>query len=99
MVADAHPVIVTVPTDAPCVDPPGEERDEPPPWTAPALLLSILMLGADLVALIPLGEWMTDYGIIPVCTVYLLHVLLTMALAAWTVIRLPARYLDIDADD
>ncbi len=98
MVIDAHPVTAAT-TDAPCVDPPGEERDEPPPWTAPALLLSILMLGADLVALIPLGEWMTDYGIIPVCAAYLLHVLFTMALAAWTVIRLPARYLDIDVAD
>ncbi|WP_280346494.1 hypothetical protein [Nocardia neocaledoniensis] len=98
MVSDAHAVIATDTTDA-RVDTPLDEHDEPPPWAAPALLLSILMLGADLVALIPLGEWMTDYGIIPVCTVYLVHVLSTMALAAWTVTRLPARYLDIDVHD
>ncbi|MGY0499202.1 hypothetical protein ACWZHB_11960 [Nocardia sp. FBN12] len=71
----------------------------PPSWAAPALLLSILMLGLDLVALIPLGAWMRDYGIGPVCSAYLVHVLASTALAAWTVSRLPILALDTDEQD
>ncbi len=69
---------------------------EPPAWAAPALLGSILMLGLDLVVLIPLGAWMRDYGIGLVCSVYLLHVLASTGLAAWTVSRLPILALDTD---
>ncbi|WP_410873086.1 hypothetical protein [Nocardia sp. A7] len=72
---------------------------EPPSWAAPALLLSILMLGIDLVALIPLGAWMRDYGIGLVCSVYLVHVLASTALAAWTVSRMPMLALDTDLLD
>ncbi|MBC7302687.1 MAG: hypothetical protein H5T78_17290 [Nocardia sp.] len=72
---------------------------EPPSWVAPALLLSILMLGLDLVALSPLGAWMRDYGIGLVCSVYLVHVLASTALAAWTVNRLPVLALDTDQRD
>lgn len=59
------------------------------PWTAPLLLLSLLMLGVDIVALIPLGDWMTSFGIVLVSGIYLTHVLLSTGLAAWTVTRLP----------
>ncbi|MFD6399287.1 hypothetical protein [Nocardia sp. NPDC060249] len=69
----------------------------PPSWAAPALLLSLLMLGLDLVALIPLGAWMRDYGIGLVCTIYLIHVLASTAMAAWTVSQFPLR-LDIEPD-
>lgn len=69
----------------------------PPSWAAPALLLSLLMLGLDLVALIPLGAWMRDYGIGLVGTIYLLHVLASTAVAAWTVSQFPLQ-LDIDPE-
>ncbi|MFC4127761.1 hypothetical protein [Nocardia rhizosphaerae] len=87
MVADRTP---TAAQPVPAAEP------EVAPWVAPALLLSILMLGFDLVALIPLGEWMAEYGIGLVCTAYLLHVLASTALAVWTVIRLPLLHLDTD---
>ncbi|MFC9472182.1 hypothetical protein ACFTS5_08315 [Nocardia sp. NPDC056952] len=69
----------------------------PPSWAAPALLLSLLMLGLDLVALIPLGAWMRDYGIGLVCTIYLIHVLASTAVAAWTVSQFPLQ-LDIEPE-
>ncbi|WP_278262507.1 hypothetical protein [Nocardia sp. AG03] len=65
-----------------------------PAWAGPGLLLALLMLAADLVALIPLGQWMAEYGIVPVCAIYLLHVLAATALAVWTVIRIPTLHLD-----
>ncbi|MFE5476070.1 MULTISPECIES: hypothetical protein [unclassified Nocardia] len=68
-----------------------------PSWAAPALLLSLLMLGLDLVALIPLGAWMRDYGIGLVCTIYLLHVLASTAVAAWTVSQFPLQF-DIEPE-
>ncbi|WP_132369827.1 hypothetical protein [Nocardia alba] len=71
--------------------PPAESSAEPgpPAWAAPALLFSLLMLGFDLVALIPLGAWMRDYGIGLVSTIYLLHVLGSTAVAAWTMSLFP----------
>lgn len=84
---------LTASAPAPTVSP------ESPSWAAPALLVSILMLGLDLVALIPLGAWMRDYGIGLVCSVYLVHVLASTALAAWTVSRLPVLALDTDRLD
>ncbi|MFD4439372.1 hypothetical protein ACFWPK_06285 [Nocardia sp. NPDC058519] len=78
------------------------ERDSPaepgpPSWAAPALLFSMLMLGLDLVALIPLGAWMRDYGIGLVGSIYLLHVLASTAVAAWTVSQFPLQ-LDLEPD-
>lgn len=69
----------------------------PPSWAAPALLFSLLMLGLDLVILIPLGAWMRDYGIGLVCTIYLFHVLASTAMAAWTMSQFPLQ-LDIEPD-
>ncbi|MGW6121138.1 hypothetical protein ACWFRF_19015 [Nocardia sp. NPDC055165] len=84
------------PVDSP---PTTDAATEPaaPSWAAPALLLSLLMLGLDLVALIPLGAWMRDYGIGLVCTIYLLHVLASTAVAAWTVSQFPLQ-LDIEPE-
>ncbi|MEV4152388.1 hypothetical protein AB0J48_05195 [Nocardia salmonicida] len=87
---DAPPVQATPETGAPAE--PG-----PPSWAAPALLLSILMLGLDLVALIPLGSWMRDYGIGLIGTIYLIHVLASTAVAAWTLSWFPL-LLDIEPD-
>ncbi|MFI8977389.1 hypothetical protein ACIGO9_31235 [Nocardia asteroides] len=52
-----------------------------PPWVPPALLMSVLMLGTDVVVLVPLGEWMAEYGVVLVGTPYLIHVLASTALA------------------
>ncbi|WP_446222489.1 hypothetical protein ACTWPB_22145 [Nocardia sp. IBHARD005] len=87
---DATPAQTSADRDSPAE--PG-----PPSWAAPALLFSMLMLGLDLVALIPLGAWMRDYGIGLVGTVYLLHVLASTAVAAWTVSQFPL-HLDIEPD-
>ncbi|MFG1772049.1 hypothetical protein ACGFIX_20930 [Nocardia salmonicida] len=87
---DAPSVQTTPETGAPAE--PG-----PPSWAAPALLLSILMLGLDLVALIPLGSWMRDYGIGLIGTIYLIHVLASTAVAAWTLSWFPL-LLDIEPD-
>ncbi|MFD6454741.1 hypothetical protein ACFWF3_28560 [Nocardia sp. NPDC060220] len=87
-------------TENPVDSPPTTDAAAEPPapsWAAPALLLSLLMLGLDLVALIPLGAWMRDYGIGLVCTIYLLHVLASTAVAAWTVSQFPLQ-LDIEPE-
>ncbi|MFD3704461.1 hypothetical protein ACFWUP_15070 [Nocardia sp. NPDC058658] len=96
MVTENH---CDTPLAPPAAENQGLAAPEPPTWAAPALLLSILMLGLDLVALIPLGAWMRDYGIGLVCSVYLVHVLASTALAAWTVTRLPVLALDTDLPD
>lgn len=46
------------------------------------------MVGRDLVALAPLGSWMDAYGIVPVCSAYLLHVPAPVTLGVWVVLRL-----------
>ena len=87
------------PLDAPptqaTADAPAEPG--PPSWAAPALLLSVLMLGLDLLALIPLGAWMRDYGIGLIGTIYLIHVLASTAVAAWTLSWVPL-LLDMEPD-
>ncbi|MFI5500741.1 hypothetical protein ACIA5E_16910 [Nocardia asteroides] len=88
--------MVTDPSsDIPAPDPAAVP--DPPGWAAPALLLALLMLGVDIVALIPLGGWMRDYGIGPVCAIYLIHVLASTGLAAWTIGKLHVFEWDADA--
>ncbi|MFE1591373.1 hypothetical protein [Nocardia sp. NPDC058705] len=102
MVTENHcdtPLASPAPESPPVPEIQGPAAPEPPSWAAPALLLSILMLGLDLVALIPLGAWMRDYGIGLVCSIYLVHVLASTALAAWTVTQLPVLALDTDLQD
>ncbi|WP_336082790.1 hypothetical protein [Nocardia sp. SSK8] len=91
MVTDIAPALAD--TAAPA-EPDASTAPVAPSWAAPALLIAVLMLGADFLALIPLGHWMAEFGIVPVCTVYLVHVLGSTALAVWTVIRMPV--LDLD---
>ncbi|MGW6729608.1 hypothetical protein ACWF9G_27215 [Nocardia sp. NPDC055029] len=62
----------------------------PRPLAGPSLLLSGLMLGVDAVLLLPLGEWMRDYGIVVVSATYLLHVLGSTALGVWAASHLRA---------
>ncbi|MGW5309689.1 hypothetical protein [Nocardia thailandica] len=87
-------------TEPPVVTHPATEDDTgTSPSTAPLLLLSLLMLGVDVVALIPLGSWMTRYGIVLVSGLYLVHVLFSTALASWTVIRLSILPIDPEQDE
>ncbi|WP_043661652.1 hypothetical protein [Nocardia thailandica] len=57
----------------------GTVPDEPASgvgaWRALVAFLALVMADGDLVALVPLGSWMAAYGIVPVCSAYLLHVL------------------------
>ncbi|GGK62096.1 hypothetical protein [Nocardia camponoti] len=70
---------------APHALPDSTRSDAAPAWAPPLLLLALLNLSFDLVALIPLGDWMTDHGILTVSAIYFLHVLSGTALACWTV--------------
>lgn len=94
MVTDMPARPGSIPATTSAAETPPGTAEPVPAWAPPALLLALLMLAADLVALIPLGQWMAEYGIVPVCTAYLLHVLAATALAVWAVIRVPALHLD-----